>query len=75
MSAPNIKKNKNDSNRDVSDTDLTKEAKSMIEKFLGDVSKTSATKQIIIGTTSGWCVYFSFQFFSPGKINFLVFFQ
>lgn len=25
-----------------------------LEKFLGDVSKKSATKQIIIGAVSGW---------------------
>lgn len=31
-----------------------KDAKSIIEKILGDVSKTSATKQIIIGASSGW---------------------
>ncbi|XP_051162855.1 FUN14 domain-containing protein 1 isoform X1 [Leptopilina boulardi] len=58
MSTPNIKKNKDDANRDVSDTDLANEAKSVIEKLLGDVSKTSATKQIIIGTTSGWMTGF-----------------
>lgn len=61
MSTPNIKKNKDDANRDVSDTDLANEAKSVIEKLLGDVSKTSATKQIIIGTTSGWCVFLYFN--------------
>lgn len=63
MSAPNIKKSKDDANREVSDTDLAKEAKSIMEKLLGDVSKTSATKQIIIGTTSGWCVFSYLNFF------------
>lgn len=29
-------------------------AGSCLEKFLGDVSKKSATKQIIIGGVSGW---------------------
>lgn len=29
-------------------------AGSCLEKFLGDVSKKSATKQIIIGGFSGW---------------------
>lgn len=27
---------------------------SYIEKFLGDISKKSATKQIIIGSVTGW---------------------
>ena len=31
-------------------------AGSCLEKFLGDVSKKSATKQIIIGSLSGWYV-------------------
>ncbi|KAK5639089.1 hypothetical protein RI129_011581 [Pyrocoelia pectoralis] len=31
-----------------------KDAKSIIDKILGDVSKTSATKQIIMGASSGW---------------------
>lgn len=51
MSLP-TKKTKDDANREVSD--VAKDAKSFIEKILGDVSKTSATKQIVIGTTSGW---------------------
>ena len=54
MSNSNVKKSKDDANREVSDLDLSKEAKSVVEKLLGDVSKTSATKQIIMGTTSGW---------------------
>lgn len=29
-------------------------AKSFLDKILGDVSKTSATKQLIIGASSGW---------------------
>lgn len=27
---------------------------SYVEKFLGDISKKSATKQIIIGAVTGW---------------------
>ncbi|XP_032663375.1 FUN14 domain-containing protein 1 isoform X4 [Odontomachus brunneus] len=34
--------------------DVSKGAKTYLEKFLGDVSKTSATKQMIIGSTTGW---------------------
>lgn len=52
MSLPVSKKGKEDANREVSD--VAKDAKSFLEKILGDVSKTSATKQIVIGTASGW---------------------
>jgi len=33
---------------------VTKEAKGLIDRILGDVGKTSATKQLIIGSISGW---------------------
>lgn len=37
------------------DLDQTaEEAKSLIEKVIKDVGKTSATRQLIFGTTSGW---------------------
>lgn len=39
------------------DFDLEKtaeEAKSLIEKVIKDVGQTSATRQLIFGTTSGW---------------------
>ena len=52
MSLPSSKKGKDDANREVSD--IAKDAKGIIDKILGDVSKTSATKQIVIGTASGW---------------------
>ena len=55
---PIIKSGKSDkdkSNKEiVTMDDVKKEAKSLIERILGDVSKTSATKQIILGATSGW---------------------
>lgn len=38
--------------------DVSKEAKTYLGKFLGDVSKTSATKQMIIGSTTGWYYMF-----------------
>ncbi|XP_048515355.1 FUN14 domain-containing protein 1A isoform X3 [Athalia rosae] len=58
MSLPIAKKGKDDANKEILDLkDVSKEAKGIIEKILGDVSKTSATKQIIIGTTSG-CEFF-----------------
>lgn len=49
MSTSKKIKKEEDDNRDVSG-----EAKTCLEKFLGDVSKSSATKQIIIGSTTGW---------------------
>lgn len=30
------------------------EAKNFIEKAIADIGKTSATKQLILGTASGW---------------------
>ncbi|KAJ8684169.1 hypothetical protein QAD02_019961 [Eretmocerus hayati] len=56
MSYPTSKRGKEDANRETSD--ISKEAKSFIEKILGDVSKTSASKQIIIGSASGWATGF-----------------
>ncbi|XP_012222728.1 FUN14 domain-containing protein 1A isoform X3 [Linepithema humile] len=47
------KKGKDEANQEVCNIDAS-EAKSFLEKILGDVSKSSATKQIIIGSTSGW---------------------
>lgn len=35
-------------------TDVGKDAKNFIDRLLGDVSKKSATKQILIGAGSGW---------------------
>ncbi|XP_014225453.1 FUN14 domain-containing protein 1 isoform X1 [Trichogramma pretiosum] len=56
MSLPNSKKGKEDANREVSD--VAKDAKSFLDKILGDVSKTSASKQIAIGAASGWATGF-----------------
>lgn len=56
MSLPVTKKSKDDANKGECSLDISKETKSIIDKILGDVSKKSATKQIIIGTTSGWWV-------------------
>ncbi|XP_012058721.1 PREDICTED: FUN14 domain-containing protein 1 [Atta cephalotes] len=56
---PIPKKNKEDANKEAySSIDASQEAKSFLEKIMGDVSKSSATKQIIIGTTSGWVTGF-----------------
>ncbi|XP_076640359.1 FUN14 domain-containing protein 1 isoform X3 [Colletes latitarsis] len=58
MSLPVSKKSKDDANKEECNIDISKEAKSIIDQILGDVSKKSATKQIIIGTTSGWVTGF-----------------
>lgn len=54
MSLPVSKRSKESANIETHEMDVSKEAKSIIDKILGDVSKTSATKQIVIGTASGW---------------------
>lgn len=47
------KKNiKNEINKEMSN--IGNEAKSFLDRVLGDVSKKSATKQILIGAGSGW---------------------
>ncbi|XP_029674843.1 FUN14 domain-containing protein 2 isoform X3 [Formica exsecta] len=58
MSIPAVKKSKEDANKEAYSIDASKEARSMLEKIMGDVSKSSATKQILIGTTSGWVTGF-----------------
>ncbi|XP_018571330.1 FUN14 domain-containing protein 1 isoform X2 [Anoplophora glabripennis] len=56
---PSSKTAKGKTNKDiVRMDDVGKEAKSIIEKILGDVSKTSATKQLLLGTSSGWVTGF-----------------
>lgn len=54
MSLPADKSSKESTSKEVCTLDVSKEAKSYLDKILGDVGKKSATKQIIIGTTSGW---------------------
>ncbi|KAL6424314.1 hypothetical protein ACFW04_009845 [Cataglyphis niger] len=58
MSTPAAKKNKEDANKEAYSIDTSKEVRSLLEKIMGDVSKSSATKQILIGTTSGWVTGF-----------------
>lgn len=35
---------------------IVDDAKNFIEKAIADIGKTSATKQLILGTASGWYV-------------------
>lgn len=59
MSYSTAKRGKDDANKEVVNLeDVSKEAKGCLEKILGDVSKTSAMKQIVIGTASGWTTGF-----------------
>ncbi|XP_046383498.1 FUN14 domain-containing protein 1-like [Ischnura elegans] len=55
----NKSKGKEENNQElVSVDEMAKKTKGVIEKILGDVSKTSATKQIALGGVSGWCTGF-----------------
>ena len=49
------KSTKNQNNKDIATMDdIEDKAKSFLERFFGDVSKISATKQIALGTSTGW---------------------
>lgn len=56
MASPVVRKsNKDEVNKEIVSMDeVAKDAKNFIERILGDVSKTSATKQLVIGSLSGW---------------------
>lgn len=58
MGLPTVKKNRENLSNELREAAGTSssadEAKSYLDKVFGDISKTSATKQIVIGTTSGW---------------------
>lgn len=48
------KSKKNEINKEMSE--IGKEASSMLDRLFRDVSKSSATKQILVGAGSGWWV-------------------
>lgn len=55
MASPVVRKsNKEEENDLISIDEVSKEAKGLIDRVLGDVGKSSATKQLIIGSISGW---------------------
>ncbi|XP_008544714.1 FUN14 domain-containing protein 2 [Microplitis demolitor] len=62
MGLPTVKKNRENLSNELREAAGTSssadEAKSYLDKVFGDISKTSATKQIVIGTTSGWMTGF-----------------
>lgn len=45
---------KEQSNRHIANMADNSDSRSCLEKFIGEVSKKSATKQVLIGATSGW---------------------
>lgn len=54
--ADNKKNLKNEINKEMSN--IGNEAKGFVQRLLGDVSKKSATKQILIGASTGWATGF-----------------
>jgi len=48
-------------NKVIRKMEINKDDKSIIDKVLGDISKTSATKQLVLGTSSGWVTGFIFM--------------
>ncbi|XP_067008437.1 FUN14 domain-containing protein 1 [Anabrus simplex] len=60
MAPPSRKSNKKEEEEEelINIDEVAKETKSFIDKVLGDVGKSSATKQLLIGTASGWCTGF-----------------
>jgi hypothetical protein len=55
MAPPAVRKsNQEDEDDLISIDEVTKEAKGLIDRVLGDVGKSSATKQLVIGSISGW---------------------
>ncbi|KAH0548960.1 FUN14 domain-containing protein 2 [Cotesia glomerata] len=61
MGLPTTRKNReNLSNelREAASSSSSDDTKNYLDKIFGDISKTSATKQIVIGTSSGWMTGF-----------------
>ncbi|KAJ9584545.1 hypothetical protein L9F63_021103 [Diploptera punctata] len=57
--APKKRSNKEEEEEDlISIEEVAKETKSFIDSVLGDVGKSSAAKQLVIGSISGWCTGF-----------------
>ncbi|KAL1123382.1 hypothetical protein AAG570_002464 [Ranatra chinensis] len=54
MPSTTFRRNDPDDKDLITIDDVSKEAKGLIDKVIKDVGKTSATKQLIIGCTSGW---------------------
>ena len=53
--APRKKSNKEEEEENLITIDeVAKETKSLVDSILGDVGKSSALKQLLIGSLSGW---------------------
>lgn len=48
------KSSKDEDNTELTIKEVSMEAQSLIDKVIGDVGKTSATQQLILGSASGW---------------------
>lgn len=57
MARPGVEDASEDAKKIVDD------AKNFIEKAISDIGKTSATKQLILGTASGWYVTFVLRYY------------
>ncbi|PSN51026.1 hypothetical protein C0J52_07454 [Blattella germanica] len=59
MATPrNRRSNKEEEEELISVDEVARETKGLIDSILGDVGKSSAAKQLIIGSLSGWCTGF-----------------
>ncbi|XP_069678105.1 FUN14 domain-containing protein 1 isoform X2 [Periplaneta americana] len=60
MASPAVRKSnkEEEENELISIDEVAKETKGFIDRVLGDVGKSSATKQLVIGSISGWCTGF-----------------
>lgn len=68
MASPVVRKsNKEEENDLISIDEVSNEAKGLIDRVLGDVGKSSATKQLIIGSISGW--FTGFITMKVGKVT------
>jgi len=57
------KRDKDSMNIEPYTSDASRNTRSYLEKIMGEMSKTSAMKQIIIGSTSGWYKKFYYLLF------------
>lgn len=59
MASPVVKKStKNEANKQIISMNESPKSANFIERIIGDFSKTPASKQLLIGSLSGWCTGF-----------------
>jgi hypothetical protein len=54
MALPAVKKSKKEEANDSIIDEISNDTKGFIDRVLGDVGKSSATKQLLLGSISGW---------------------